>query len=433
MSFYLLGMSHHTAPVEERELLAIAESTLVDAVRQLVNEPGIDEGLILSTCNRVEIVVRGDSAPDRAADLRRFLERLHGRDLSRLAPHFYERQDRQAVRHVFRVASSLDSLMVGEPQILGQIKQAYQVAREAGAVRSHLDALLTRAFSVAKRVRTETEIASQPVSISHAAVDLVRQIFGSLDGRTVMLIGAGEMGELAARYLLTQGASRLLVVNRTLARAEALAEQFEAEAHSLSELRQLGEKADVIITCTGAPHPIIRREDAAHFLARRRYRPMLYLDIAVPRDVDPAVHRLENAFVYNVDDLEQVVNENIADRQREAMRAEAIIEEEVEKFLERLHSRSAAPLLKALQQRAEQLRQAEWQRLRNRLGPLSPEQEQAVEALTRGLMQKWLHQPMVSLRRAAADESGTPLLDAAEQLFDIRTDPGGDEDGGANE
>lgn len=416
MSFYLLGMSHHTAPVEEREQLAVAESHLVQAVRQLVTEPGIDEGLILSTCNRMEVVVR---TRDGAVDLRQFLERLHGRDLSGYAAHFYERQDRQAVRHVFRVASSLDSLMVGEPQILGQIKQAWQVAREAGAIRSQLDALLTRAFSVAKRVRTETEIASQPVSVSHAAVDLARQIFGSLDGRTVMLIGAGEMGELAARYLLTQGASRLMVVNRTLARAEALAEQFHAEAHPLAELRQIGEKADVIITCTGAPHPIIQRDDAAHFLARRRYRPMLYLDIAVPRDVDPAVHRLDNAFVYNVDDLEQVVNANIADRQREAMRAEAIIEEEVEKFIGRLNSRSAAPLVKALQKRAEELRQAEWQRMRHRLGPLTPDQEQAVEALTRGLMQKWLHQPMVAVRRAAADENGAPLLDAAEQIFDL--------------
>lgn len=416
MSFYLLGMSHHTAPVEEREQLAIAETGLVQAVRQLVTEPGIEEGLILSTCNRVEVVARGQNG---AVDLRGFLERLHGRDLSRYSSHFYERQDRQAVRHVFRVASSLDSLIVGEPQILGQIKQAYQVAREAGAVRSQLDALLTRAFSVAKRVRTETEIASQPVSISHAAVDLARQIFGSLDGRTVMLIGAGEMGELAVRYLLTQGASRLMVVNRTLSRAEALAEQFQAEAFPLSNLRQLGEKADVIITCTGAPHPIILRDDAAHFLARRRYRPMLYLDIAVPRDVDPAVHRLENAFVYNVDDLEKVVNANIADRQREAMRAEAIIEEEVEKFLDRMNSRSAAPLLRALQQHAEKLRQAELQRMRHRLGSLTPEQEQAVEALTHGLMQKWLHQPMVAMRRAATGESGAPVLDAAEQIFGL--------------
>lgn len=427
MSLYLLGMSHHTAPVEEREQLAIGEHALVDAVKQLMAEPGIDEGLILSTCNRIEVVVQANDQDNGGAiDLRRFLERLHGRDLSPFLSHFYERQDRQVVRHVFRVASSLDSLMVGEPQILGQIKQAYQTARSAGAVRSQLDALLRRAFSVAKRVRTETEIASQPVSVSHAAVDLARQIFGSLEGRTVMLIGAGEMGELAARYLLTQGASKLLVVNRTLARAETLAAKFQAEAHPLANLRQLGERADVLITCTGAPHPIIQREDAAHFLARRRYRPMLYLDIAVPRDVDPAVHRLDNAFVYNVDDLEQVVNENIADRQREAMRAEAIIEEEVEKFFERLQARGAAPLVKALQKRAEDLRQLEVQRMRNRLGPLTPEQEQAVEALTRGLLQKWLHSPMVALRKAAAEEDGAFLLDAAAQLFDVKPD---DEDG----
>ena len=417
MKLLLLGVSHHTAPLEVREQLAIPEAQLGEAVTRLLAAPGVKEGLILSTCNRVEILINCDAGLD--PDGTGCLEQVYGGSRPDLRPYLYVQQQRQAVRHVFRVACSLDSLLVGEPQILGQLKQSYQTARAAGGVGSSLEALLTRAFSVAKRVRTDTELGRNPVSISHAAVDLARQIFGSLAGKTVLLLGAGKMGELAARYLGAQGAGRVLVVNRTLARAEALAAALGGEAFALDQLPAIGHRADVIIGCTGAATPILSRAQVAQFLVRRKYRPVLLLDIAVPRDVEATTRTLDNAFLYNVDDLQAVVDANLADRQREAIRAEAIVEAEVETFLQRLQSLDVVPTIRQLQERAETIRREELARLRGRLGALTPEQEKAVEALTRGLMQKWLHRPLVALKEAAGDAGGLPLLDLVERLFGL--------------
>lgn len=421
MSFLLLGISHRTAPIEERERLALPAAALPDALRLLGTRPGVREGLIVSTCNRVEVVVDAEG-PITAADLLQFLS-LATQQAQAPASHlFYELQGEGVARHLFRVASSLDSVIVGEPQILGQIKDAFAAAQAAELIGPELDGLLSRAFHTAKRVRTETGIATHPVSASQAAVDLARQIFGDLRQKAILLLGAGEMGESAARYLMQQGASRLMITNRSFERAAMLAQKYHGEAFPLERLQELGENADVVISCTGSPRPLLLRADVAHFLSRRRGRPMLFLDVAVPRDVDPAVHQLENAFVYNVDDLDKVVSSNLAERRQEALAAEAIVEAEVATYWQRRQARELVPALRALQDHAEAVRLAEWERMRGRLSSFNPEQLEQVEALTRSLMKKWLHPAMVELKSAPTAADRAAMAEAALRLFALHHD-----------
>ena len=409
MNLVLLGINHNTAPIEVRERLAIPAARLADATRTLLHQPGIREGLILSTCNRVEIVTLQDepsATENNKADLLRFLHEYFAVPPHTLQPHLYEFREREAVRHLFRVASSLDSMVVGEPQILGQVKESYTIAREVGAVSSQLDTLLQRAFTVAKKVRSETQIGSSSVSIASVAVDLARNIFGSLQGKTVLLVGAGKMSELAARHLIQQGAANILVANRTQSRAEKIAAQFSGptvntEAIPFDDLYAQAPRADIIITSTGAPQKIFGRSHGQHFLQRRRNRPMFFIDIAVPRDVDPGMNEVEGCFVYDIDDLQQVASANLADRSREAAAAETIVSNEVEKYQQRLQSRDAVPAILALQQNAESIREAELTRAAKRLAALTPEQREAVEALTRSLTAKLLHPQLVALRRSS--------------------------------
>ncbi len=425
MSLVLLGISHRTAPIEQRERLALPEVALPQALALLAAQPGVREGMILSTCNRVEILAAAHDGE--LPDLLRFLALATGQASLPPEASFYRHRDADAARHVFRVASSLDSLVVGEPQILGQLKQAFAAAQAAGLIGPELEAVASRAFHAAKRVRTETAIASQPVSVSQMGVDLARQIFGTLAHKTVLLVGAGAMGQEVARHLLRQGAHRLLVANRTPARAQALAAKFGGEAIGLEEVAAQGEHADVVITCAGAATPLVSRADAAHFLARRRGRPMLFLDLAVPRDVAPAVHQLENAFVYNIDDLDQVVQAHLSGRRQEAEAGERSVQAELELFQQRWGARDVVPTLRALQSHAESLRAAEWERLRRRLGPLTPEQEAAVEMLTRSLMQKWLHRPLVELKEADTPGQRQLLADAIHRLFGLSHDSKGED------
>lgn len=405
----LLGINHTTAPIEVRERLAISAERLADATRTLLHQPGIREGLILSTCNRVEfLTLQENSQPNSGADLLRFLHEYFAVSPQTIQPHLYEFREREVIRHLFRVASSLDSMVVGEPQILGQVKESYTVAREVGAITGSLDSLLQRAFTVAKKVRSETQIGSSSVSIASVAVDLALKIFGSLPGKTVMLVGAGKMSELAARHLIQHGASNILLANRTLSRAEALAEKFSApgvrtEALSFDTLYAEAPRADIVITSTGAPEKIFDRSNGQHFLHQRRNRPMFFIDIAVPRDVDPGMNKVEGCFVYDIDDLQQVAAANLADRSREAQAAETIVSREVEKYQQRLQARDAAPAIVALQQSAEAIREAELKRMQSKLATLTPEQLAAVESLTRSLTAKLLHPQMVALRQAAKD------------------------------
>jgi len=400
-----------------RERFAIAESKLPTAVQQLAQHPGIEESMIVSTCNRVELLTRSRNG---GSDLRSFLSEYFQMDAREFDKHLYEYTDREAIRHLFRVTSSLDSMVVGEPQVLGQVKEAYAVARAVGTVSSQLDALVTRAFAVAKKVRTETAVGSSAVSVASVAVDLAKKIFGTLNGKTVMLVGAGKMCELAARHLLAHGAGSIFVYNRTYDRAQKLAHKFNGQALPWEQLYDSADKADIVITSTGAPVAIFKREHGEKFLARRRNRPMFFIDIAVPRDVDPEVNKLDGIFVYDIDDLQQVVSSHVADRRREADRAEAIITEEVERFVARMQTLDVVPTIVSLQEHLETIRQAEIDRVRGRLGEMTPEQELAIEAMSRGIINKIMHTPITTLKSAAREEQGTTIIDVVRRLFNLQ-------------
>jgi len=427
MNFRLIGVNHNSAPVEVRERLAIPESRLAEALQRLVRHPGVDEGLILCTCNRVELLARTRNG---SADLRGFLHDYFRLDPAALEPHLYDYSEAEAIRHLFRVTSSLDSMVVGEAQILGQVKEAYATARAVGAVHSQLDLLLTRSFAVAKRVRTETAVGSSAVSVASVAVELAKKIFGSLQGKHVYLVGAGKMSELAARHLQAHGAASIFVANRTYARAQQLAAKFQGEAIHFSEIYNTCDRADIVITSTGAPVAIFRREHGEMFLSRRRNRPMFFIDIAVPRDVDPEMNKLDGIFVYDIDDLQQAVSSHVADRKKEAERAEEIISSEVERFQARLQTLEVVPTIVSLQDHIETIRHAEIDRVRGRLGPLSPDQELAIEALTRGIVNKIMHTPISTLKTAARASEATTVIDVVRRLFNLQDQkpgkPGGE-------
>jgi glutamyl-tRNA reductase len=420
MTLTLIGVNHKTAPIELRERIAISRDELSEITRAVAAIPGVTECMIVSTCNRVEILAATDAEGNELAS---FLYRHFGLDPALLAPHIYEHRDQEAVRHLFRVAASLDSMVVGESQILGQVKEAFAVAKASGTVGGQLEHLLQSAFAVAKRVRTETEIGSNSVSIASVAVELARKIFGSLHGRTVFLVGAGKMSELAARHLVQQGAGAILVTNRTQERARQLADPFKGRVIPYERLYEAAAEADIVISSTGAPHPIFRREHGQAFMHRRRNRPMFFIDIAVPRDVDPAVNELEGIFVYDIDDLQQVAAAHIAERSREARDAEELIALEVERFHQRRRSVNIAPAIVSLQRQAEEIRQSELRRMQTKLGSLTAEQIAAVESLTRGLVNKFLHPPMQALKQAARDNDSSRV----DALCDAWSLPSADE------
>jgi glutamyl-tRNA reductase len=416
MRFQLIGVNHKTAPVEVRERLAIPESRLPEACKRLAEHPSVAEGMIVSTCNRVEFIAHMKNG---AGDLREFMGEYFQVDPGEFERHLYEFREDEAIRHIFRVAASLDSMVVGEPQILGQVKEAYATARAVGAVRAQLDQLLTRAFAVAKRVRTETSVGSSSVSIASVAVELAKKIFGTLNGKSVYLVGAGKMSELAARHLLAHGASSIFVANRTYDRAIRLAQKFGGQAIEFSRLYETCDRADIVITSTGSPKFIFRREHGEKLMGLRRNRPMFFIDIAVPRDVDPEMNKLDGVFVYDIDDLQEAVTAHVADRKKEAEKAEAIVNGEVEKFHARLLTVDVVPTIVSLQDHFETIRQAEIDRVRGRLGPMSPDQELAVEALTRGIVNKIMHTPISTLKTAARDPESTTVIDLVRRLFNL--------------
>ncbi len=417
MNFFVIGVNHRTAPVEVRERFAIPEARLPEVVQQLNNYPGIEEALVVSTCNRVEMFVRSTNG---TCDLRGFVRDYYKLDNPEYETHLFEHSGLDAVKHIFRVASSLDSMVVGESQILGQVKEAYAVARAVGAVDSQLDALMTRAFAVAKKVRNETAVATSSVSVASVAVELAQKIFGSLDGKAVYLVGAGKMCELAARHLIAHGAGKIYVGNRTFERSVALAKKFNGEAIPFEKLYETVDKADIVISSTGAPHHIFRKEHGEKFLKSRRNKPMFFIDIAVPRDIDPTLNELDGIFVYDIDDLQQVVSSHIGDRRREASRAEEIVEEEVVKFQQRLQTLDVVPTIVSLQEHLETVRQAEIDRLRGRLGDLTPEQEMAIESLTRGIINKIMHTPITTLKSAAKESEATTVVELVRRIFNLR-------------
>jgi glutamyl-tRNA reductase len=414
----LLGVNHTTAPIQVRERLAIPVARLADATRSLAHQPGIREALIVSTCNRVELLTVHDDERNMSGSAR-FLEDYLNIRPTDIQPSLYVLRETEAIRHLFRVASSLDSMVVGEAQILGQVKQSWTIAREVGAIHSTeslgstLDPLLQRAFSVAKRVRTETKIGSSTVSIASVAAELARKIFGDLDGKTVLLVGAGKMSDLTARHLIQQGCTTLLVSNRTEARAETIADSLRTPTITtgvipFTQLHEQSHRADIIITSTGAGQ-VFQTSHARALLQRRKNRPIFFIDIAVPRDVAPEVNNLEGCFVYDIDDLQQTAVQNQAVRSREAESAESIVTQEVARYGMRLSQAPATEAIKQLIQDAENIRQQEIARIVQQLAvsekndePLSAAQLAAIDRLTKSLTAKLLHAQITSLKAGSS-------------------------------
>lgn len=423
MNLVLVGLNHKTAPVAVRERLAFPDQCVEDALQRLVDRANVEEAIIVSTCNRVEIIAKSSLPLSEAASyVGEFLHAYHDLPESQVRPHLYVHEERHAVRHIFRVASSLDSMVIGEPQILGQVKDAYARAVKVGAAGRLLHRLLERAFSVAKRVRTETAVAAYAVSVSSVAVELAHKIFDNLKGKSALLIGAGEMAELSAKHLLDGGVQNLLVANRTLANAQHLVSGFRGggRAIGLDELAGRLHEADIVIASTGATSYQINERIVSQALERRRYRPMLLIDLSVPRTISPDIARLDNIFVFDVDDLQTVVTANLRERQREAARAEDIIEIEAQQFISTLRQSDIGPTVTALRERLVAISLTEYERHRKRLGPLTPEQERVIkEALLGSVINKVMHPLIVGLREAShSDAAGRIDLHQAFGLGD---------------
>lgn len=420
MEILVLGLSHKTAPIEIRERLFVPERDLPKALEMLGEPPEIAERMLVTTCNRVEVyAVTEGPVEQAAAAITDCLARYHNLAQASFAGTLYRHTAGEAVRHVFRVASSLDSMVVGEPQILHQVKDAYAAARTQEAAGVILTNLLEQAFHVAKRVRTETGIASSAVSISSAAVELARKIFGDLAGRTVLILGAGEMAELALRHLLDDGVRSVLVANRTHDRAVALAQQFHGRAVTYESFQQEMVAADIVISSTAAPHVILKKEDVQAIILQRRHRPIFLIDIANPRDIDPACNDIDNVYLYNIDDLQAAVAANLKERQREAERAEPIIQREVEVYLNWLRQQDVVPTIVSLRTRVEQIRTAELGKALSRMGDLTPEQREVIAAMSTAMVNKILHQPMTELRRRAVHQDGHVYTTVLRRLFGL--------------
>ncbi len=420
MKLLVTGVSHKTAPVEIRECLAFPEPALPQALQSLKSRDGISEACILSTCNRVEITVTTDDAADPQALVDGFLQESRLVAPASIEPYIYRHEGQGAIHHLFRVASSLDSMVVGEPQILGQLKTAYGIAKDQGALCGWLDGLLSRAFSVAKRVRSETGIGQMAVSVSYAAVELARKIFGSLNHRTIMIVGAGKMSELAARHLRRSGATHVFVTNRTHERAVEMAKLFQGTPVEYGRFLNMLPEVDILIASSGAPHYILHKDEMQRVIAARRNKPMFLIDIAVPRNIEPAVNDLDNVFLYDIDDLQEVVNANLRERLKEAGRAEEIVKQEVERTMARLKVQEITPTIVSLQEELERIRQAEIDKVRRKYGPVTREQEEAWEMLTRGIINKVAHGPISELRLQAGRPDGAHVIAAIRKVFHLQ-------------
>lgn len=414
----LLGVNHNTAPVEVRECLSLSGSD-IPALRLFAELPFCAEVVFLSTCNRVEVLV----STNRLDEVKKSIKELwlcKGKmDSNTLQEALYEYEGMSAIRHLFRVASSLDSMVVGEPQILGQLKDAYRMALEAKTAGMVLNRLLHKAFSVAKRVRTETRIASHAVSISYAAVELAKKIFGDLTGKKGMLIGAGEMAELAAQHLVASGVDKLVVANRTLSRAVDLARSLGGSAISLQEVGEALVDVDIVISSTGAPGIILNKDQVKRIMRPRRHRLLFFIDIAVPRDIDPRVNDIDNVYLYDIDDLKGVIKFNKAEREKEASKADRMVEAEVIKFMAWMESLNVVPVIQHIQEKAEAVRQKELSRSQKVLESLNDEQQKALDVLTKSIVQKIIHDPIVYIKKEAREKNSGMMLDAVCRLFGI--------------
>ncbi|MCE2451205.1 MAG: glutamyl-tRNA reductase [Candidatus Latescibacteria bacterium] len=407
MHILTLGINHHTAPVEIRERLAFSESDQPSALARLVGDYGLHEAAILSTCNRSELYLAADGDSG-LAQVRRFLAECQGVDVAALESHFYQFNDSDAAVHLFRVASGIDSLVVGESEILGQVRRALEMAQQNGSARLLLNELFQRSLRVGKRARAETEIGRGRLSIGTAAVELAGQVF---------LVGAGKMGALTAQYLVDSGVERLLVSSRTFARSQSLASQLGGEAVPFEELAAQLAVVDIVISATAATDYVIRPADLRRAMEQRRGRPLFLIDIAVPRDIDPAARGIDNVFLFDMDNLEQVVAANRQEREGEIRCVQTIIDHELKEFLHWFNALGTGPLIRALRERAAHLQEQELARWAAQLGPLSADERQLVEGILRGYANKLLHDPLVQIREFANDDEGYVRLDTVRRLF----------------
>ena len=418
----IVGLNHRSAPLEVRESVAIENGYVRDVLGRLSRYPSVHESVVLSTCNRVEVVAAVSDAQIACDDMKLFFNEQRAERGVNLDDHLYAYRGAEAVRHLFRVAASLDSMVVGEPQILGQLKQYYNTAHEAGTVGTLLHRLFHRSFFVAKRVRTETGIASRAVSISSVAVDLARRIFDSFDDKTVMLIGAGKMGDLMARQLQRSGVKSLMVTNRTFERALVLAERMHGSPILFEDFPRYLKMADLVIGCTGSPEILIDAADVEKVLRERKQQPMFFIDIGDRRNFDAAINHIDNAYLYNIDDLKEVADENLQERSTEAEKAEEIVVQEVERFGRWLNSLERAPAITALRARFDEIRRHELARsLSGNLRDLTSEQRQALDHMTAAMINKMLHLPISHLKKDSSDddEDDTLYLAALTKLFGL--------------
>jgi glutamyl-tRNA reductase len=409
----LIGLNHKTAPIDIREKFAAVCADGLVQVRQLAQLQPLKEVFQVSTCNRMEVLFTTPKLDQGIGVAVGFLGEIYGQTGAALKPYLYTYIDQEAVKHLFRVTCSLDSMVVGEPQILGQIKQAYRQAVEARTSGVILNRLLHKAFSVAKQVRTETRIGRSAVSVSYAAVELAKKIFNELTGKVVLLIGAGEMAELAAEHLLN---------NCTLERAMALAKRFRGTSVPLEEVAEELSRADIIISSTGSTDPILTADEVKGRMRSRRNRPLFFIDIAVPRDIDPEVNRIENVYLYNIDDLQGIVDLNRADRLREAGRAEHIITAEALKFESWLRTLEVVPTIVSLREKAEQIRRGELKKTFGELDPLREELARSLEVVTQSIVNKVLHDPILFLKRTSSKARKEFYLDTARKMFNLDAD-----------
>jgi glutamyl-tRNA reductase len=417
MRLVLVGTSHQRAPVELRELLAYDADLRREALGRLAGDGS--EAVVLSTCNRTEVYAVSAEPAQVEERIYGELSSLSGLSHSELAPALYTVTDEAAAVHLFRVAAGLDSMVPGEAQILGQVREAYEAAREAETTGSMLHRLFRQALRVGKRVRTETAIGENPASVSSAAAELAERVFEGLEGRRILLIGAGKTADLTAANLISRGVGEIVVANRSPERAEALARRFGGRAVGLDTVEEELAHADVVVASTGSQGLVVSGEQVARAMRARRGRPVFFIDIAVPRDLDPAINDLEGCYLYDIDDLERVVAESVAGRREEAVRAEAIVCEEADSFRAWQLSLDVVPAIASLRARAESIRREELDRVEGRLASLSPSQRRTVEALTSQIVAKLLHQPTVRMKEAAAAADGGPYADAVRHLFGL--------------
>ncbi|MBF0273806.1 MAG: glutamyl-tRNA reductase [Nitrospinae bacterium] len=419
MHLVTVGVNHNTAPVEVREKLAIPESRIEEGMNYLNNLSDIQESVFLSTCNRIEIYARV-AHPDTAIEsIKRFYSEFNNIRPDLLENSFYQYHTVDTIKHLFAVSSSLDSMVMGEPQILGQVKTAYLKAKNANKTGSLINQLFEKAFFVAKKVKNETGIAENAVSISFAAVELARKIFGDLEGKSVMLIGAGEMSELAAKHLISYGIKTILVSNRTFERAVELANQLNGNAIRFDNFTDELERTDIIISSTGAPHFIIKKDVVEKVIHKRKNRPMFFIDIAVPRDIEPEVNEIDNVYLYNIDDLQNVIEVNKKEREKEAEKAYVIIEKEVNSFIHWLDSLDIVPTIRDIKNKAEEVRLQEMEKTFSKWDNLSDNERKAVDVLTQSIVNKIINTPIINLKKEYEGEQGHWFLKVSRKLFNL--------------